>query len=83
MQLWENLLEINGLTLRLMQYQTDIRANYVVCLCGLLVRAGSMAVIHFFTVFLVWGKWLDICHFHVSFDLKGQTGVLHGPSEFI
>ena len=39
MQLWENLLEKNGLTLRLMHYQTDIRANYVVCLCGLLVRA--------------------------------------------
>ena len=34
MQLWEELLQINGFTLRLMHYQKDIRANYAICLCG-------------------------------------------------
>jgi hypothetical protein len=34
MQLWEELLRINGLTLCLMHYPKDIRANYAVCVCG-------------------------------------------------
>ena len=34
MQLWEELLQIIGFTLRLMHYRKDIRANYAICLCG-------------------------------------------------
>ena len=34
-ELWELLLEINWLILRMMHYKKDIRANYVVYICGL------------------------------------------------
>ena len=34
MQLWEELLRINRLILRLMHYANDIRVNYAVCICG-------------------------------------------------
>ena len=30
MQLWEDLLHINGINIRLMHYKKDIRANYAV-----------------------------------------------------
>jgi hypothetical protein len=53
MQLWEELLQINGLTLRFMHYRKGIRANYAICLCGQKVSAGSVAVIHYFAVYLV------------------------------
>ena len=34
MQLWEELLRKNELTLRLMHHAKDIWANYAVCICG-------------------------------------------------
>ena len=53
MQLWEDLLQINGINLRLIHYKKDIRTNYDVCICLQQVTAVSVAVILFFTVFLV------------------------------
>ncbi len=49
-------LQINGITLRLMHYKEDIRANYTVCICLELVTAGSEAVIHFFHCIFGIGK---------------------------
>ena len=34
MQLWEELVQINGPNLHRMHYKKDIRANYVICICG-------------------------------------------------
>ena len=48
MQLWEELLRINGLTLCRMHQAKDIRANYAICIYGQYVTAGSVAVIQFF-----------------------------------
>ncbi len=42
----------------LMHYGKDIRANYAVCICWQYVIVGSVAVIHFSIVVLIWGKWL-------------------------
>ncbi len=56
MQLWEDSLQINEITLRLMHYKKDIRANYTVCICLQYVTAGSVAVIHFFHFIFGIGK---------------------------
>ncbi len=56
MQLWEDLLEINKLNLRLMHFKKDIRANYAVFICGLYVTAGSVAVIYCFHSIFGMGK---------------------------
>ena len=56
MQLWEDLLRINGLSFRLMHYTKDIRANVAVCICGQQGTAGSVAVIHCFSCIFAMGK---------------------------
>ncbi len=42
-----------------------------------------MAVIHFFNCIFSMKKWLQLIEIQASCDLKGPTGVLWGPSEFI
>ncbi len=56
MQLWEDLLRINGLSFRLMHYAKDIRANFAVCNCGQKDTAGSVAVIRCFSSIFAMGK---------------------------
>ena len=83
MQLWKELVRINGLTLRLMHNAKDIRANYAVCISRQQGTAGSVAVIHCFSCIFAIGKWLFFNRIHASCDLGGQTGVLWGPLAFL
>ncbi len=57
MQLWEEMLQINGITLRLMLHVNDIRASYATCICWNLIVSGSVAVTHFFALYLWYGKF--------------------------
>ena len=66
-----------------MHTKKDSRANYAVCICGLYVTAGSVAVIHFFHYIFGMGKMAVIFPIPRIFWPCGSTGVLWGPSEFI